>query len=166
MGNSNNSASSTSKKENIRRKLKKLHKMDLNELLKNMVEGHSEITKDYWVKSPPIGRSDIGEVREVVHKRFGTKRILKVLYLNMFNSKEIELILNEISIAQRLKNPNILEMFAFNYDAQNIYIIMEFFQGRAIALVRHRYNLIISQAMNLIELKSDRFRVLRSCLKE
>lgn len=153
MGNSNNSTSSASKKENLRRKLKKLHNLDLNELLKNMVDGHSEITKDYWVKSPPIGRSDIGEVREVIHKRFGTKRILKVLYLNMFSSKEIELILNEINIAQNLGHPNILEMFAFNYDAQNIYIIMEFFQGRVVALFRDIYGLVIYRKMSLVELK-------------
>lgn len=116
-------------KSSVKKFLQSKHNLDLNELLKNMFSNQADITRDYLVKSPPMGKSTIGEIREVYHKKFKRKNILKVLYLNMFNRKEIELILNEVRISQRLNHPNILEMIDYSYDAQNIYIIMEFFQG-------------------------------------
>lgn len=103
--------------------------MSLANLLKNMTVTQGNITKDYLIKIPPMGKSEIGEIREVIHKNLKRRNILKILYLNMFSDKEIQMILNEIKISQKLSHPNVLEMMEYNYDNQNIYIIMEYFQG-------------------------------------
>ena len=116
--------------KNKRKQTKAFDNLNINQLLKNMMIASDDITQNYLVKSPPNGKSEIGEIREVVHKQFNRKNILKILYLNMFNSKEIEMILNEIQISKKLKHPNILEIVDYSFDAQNIYIVMEFFKGR------------------------------------
>jgi calcium-dependent protein kinase len=115
--------------------------MNLANLLKTMTVTQGNITKDYWVKTPPMGKSDIGEIREVIHKNLKRRNILKILYLNMFSDKEVQMILNEIKISQQLSHPNVLEMMEYNYDNQNIYIIMEYFQGKSLSLLTSGRNL-------------------------
>jgi serine/threonine protein kinase len=127
MGNSSNKKS---REQNLQKSMKGMKNMNLANLLKNMTVTQGNITKDYWIKIPPIGKSDIGEIREVIHKNLKRRNILKILYLNMFSDREIEMILNEIKISQKLSHPNVLEMMEYNYDNQNIYIIMEYFQGK------------------------------------
>ena len=112
--------------------------MNMADLLNNMSVTQGNITKDYLVKIPPMGKSDIGEIREVIHKNLKRRNILKILYLNMFSDREIQMILNEIKISQKLNHPNVLEMMEYNYDNQNIYIIMEYFQGRLYKVVISR----------------------------
>ena len=123
MGNTSN------KKKKSGKFQKGMKNMNLANLLKNMTVTQGNITKDYWIKIPPMGKSDIGEIREAIHKNLKRRNILKILYLNMFNDREIEMVLNEIKISQKLSHPNVLEMMEYNYDNQNIYIIMEYFQG-------------------------------------
>ena len=127
MGNS--SQSSSSREHNLKHGFKNMKNMSLANLLKNMTVTQGNITKDYLIKIPPMGKSEIGEIREVIHKNLKRRNILKILYLNMFSDKEIQMILNEIKISQKLSHPNVLEMMEYNYDNQNIYIIMEYFQG-------------------------------------
>ena len=126
MGNSSNKKS---REHSLQKSMKGMKNMNLANVLKNMTVTQGNITKDYWIKIPPIGKSDIGEIREVIHKNLKRRNILKILYLNMFSDREIEMILNEIKISQKLSHPNVLEMMEYNYDNQNIYIIMEYFQG-------------------------------------
>lgn len=115
------------------KKIKNLKKqMDINQLLKNMFIAQTDITEEYLVKSPPLGKSDIGEIREVYNKGFKRRNIMKVLYLNMFSSKEMEMIINEVQICQKLNHPNILKIQDYCYDAQNIYIVLEYFQGKSL----------------------------------
>ena len=66
---------------------------------------------DYYDIKETIGRGAFGSVEKCIHKRTKRAAAVKVLKKSNFNKKELELIVNEISIIKELDHPNILKIY-------------------------------------------------------
>ncbi len=73
-----------------------------------------QISHDYLVKSPPLGRGPVGEIREAIHKTLKQKRIIKILYKSLFTETDLERIDQEFEILQTLNHPNIMKIYEYS----------------------------------------------------
>lgn len=64
-----------------------------------------------------------------MHKRTKREAAVKILKKNIFNTKELELIVNEISIIKELDHPNILKIYEAYEDKTSLYIVTELIHG-------------------------------------
>lgn len=77
-----------------------------------------------------IGKGGFGEVKKVRHKELDIIRALKIINKNKYHTAaEIKLIKNEINNMKAVDHPNIVKLFEFFEDDQNMFIIAEYCQG-------------------------------------
>ena len=94
---------------------------------KTFIKGkpYNELNKEYK-QSFDIDEEGFGNVKSMIHKKTGQLRAMKIIKkIKNFNYEEIEnLIL--------LNHPNILKLYEYYYDEENIYIITEYIRGQAL----------------------------------
>ena len=111
-----------------------------------------QISKEYKVRSPPLGIGPNGELREAYHTTLRQKRLIKVIYKYQMSDAELERIKEEISILQELNHPNIMKIYETSEDKLYIYIIMEHFQSRVLFdRIRERGPFTEAQAIKILK---------------
>lgn len=91
-----------------------------------------QISKEYKVRSPPLGIGPMGELREVYHTTLKQRRLIKIIYKYQMDDAELEKVNDEIDILKQLNHPNIMKIYETSEDKLYIYIIMEYFNGRVL----------------------------------
>lgn len=88
--------------------------------------------KTYKVKTPPLGKGAIGELREAIHSSLGEKRIIKVLFSDKLGPEEINQISEELNMMNDLNHISIMKVYEYAFDptTQKIFIVLENFIGR------------------------------------
>jgi calcium-dependent protein kinase len=77
-----------------------------------------------------IGKGSYGEVKKVRHKALNVIRALKIIKKTKYKSAaEIRLIKNEIQTMKVVDHPNIIKVFEFFEDEENMFIITEYCPG-------------------------------------
>jgi len=76
-----------------------------------------------------IGKGAFGSVEKCVHKSTGREAAVKVLRKENFKKKELEMIVNEISIIKELDHPNILRIYEAYESKEWLYIVTELITG-------------------------------------
>lgn len=85
--------------------------------------------QDYYEWKSTIGKGAFGNVEKWVHKKTGKEAAVKVLKKKFLADKELELIINEISIIKELDHPNILKVYEAYEDKEWLYIVTELITG-------------------------------------
>lgn len=91
-----------------------------------------QISKEYKVRSPPLGMGPLGELREVFHTTLKQKRLIKIIYKYQMDDADLEKINEEIEILKEVNHPNIMKIYETSEDKLYIYIVMEHFHGRVL----------------------------------
>jgi calcium-dependent protein kinase len=77
-----------------------------------------------------LGTGGFGEVKKVRHKQLDIFRALKVISKSRYKTAaELKAVRNEIQIMKLVDHPNIVKLFEFFEDDENIFIITELCQG-------------------------------------
>lgn len=77
-----------------------------------------------------IGMGGYGEVKKVRHKELDVIRALKTISKSKYRTPgEVKIIKNEIQFMKAVDHPNIVKLFEFFEDEENLYIITEYCQG-------------------------------------
>ena len=77
-----------------------------------------------------IGAGGYGEVKKVRHKELDVIRALKTISKNKYKTAaEVKIIKNEIQFMKAVDHPNIVKLFEFFEDDENLYIITEYCAG-------------------------------------
>ena len=101
---------------------------------------------DVYEKLQFLGEGSFGSVYKVKRKNSGQREIIRALKeiskekmcLNEENSEEIR---NEISVLKSLDHPNIMKIYEFYEDKENMYLITEFCGGDA-ANIQDKYGIL------------------------
>ena len=101
---------------------------------------------DVYEKLQFLGEGSFGSVYKVKRKKSGQREIIRALKeiskekmcLNEENSEEIR---NEISVLKSLDHPNIMKIYEFYEDKENMYLITEFCGGDA-ANIQDKYGVL------------------------
>ena len=101
---------------------------------------------DVYEKLQFLGEGSFGSVYKVKRKNSGQREIIRALKeiskekmcLNEENSEEIR---NEISVLKRLDHPNIMKIYEFYEDKENMYLVTEFCGGDA-ANIQDKYGVL------------------------
>ena len=89
-----------------------------------------KIPKEYKVKSPPLGKGPLGEIRDGYNTILGQRRIIKILYKDEMEEEELIKLTNEYKMVESLSHPNLMKVYEFTEDENYFYIILEYFVGR------------------------------------
>ncbi len=77
-----------------------------------------------------IGKGGFGEVKRVKHKQLDIMRALKIIKKSKYTTAaELKMIKNEINNMKAVDHPNIVKLFEFFEDDENIYILTELCTG-------------------------------------
>lgn len=63
------------------------------------------------------------------HKITLTKRAVKIIYKDQYDTQEQKKIMNEVEILRSIDHPHVVKVFEYFEDAQRIFIVMEFLEG-------------------------------------
>ena len=92
-------------------------------------ERKNPIEKNYEILEV-IGKGGFGEVKRVKHKQLDIMRALKIIKKSKYTTAaELKMIKNEINNMKAVDNPNIVKLFEFFEDDENIYILTELCTG-------------------------------------
>ena len=111
-----------------------------------IVQSEGSKVYDVYEKLQFLGEGSFGSVYKVKRKNSGQREIIRALKeiskekmcLNEENSEEIR---NEISVLKSLDHPNIMKIYEFYEDKENMYLITEFCGGDA-ANIQDKYGLL------------------------
>ncbi|KAM3146719.1 Protein kinase domain containing protein [Paramecium bursaria] len=88
-----------------------------------------QISQDYHLLKPPLGKGAFGEVRKAVHKLTNQSRAIKIISKEKAGNHEIQKLKEEVEILRNLDHPNIIKIFEFYQDSRNFYIVTELCTG-------------------------------------
>jgi calcium-dependent protein kinase len=92
-------------------------------------ERKNPIEKNYEILEI-IGKGGFGEVKRVKHKQLDIMRALKIIKKSKYTTAaELKMIKNEINNMKAVDHPNIVKLFEFFEDDENIYILTELCSG-------------------------------------
>ena len=83
---------------------------------------YSELNKEYK-HGISIGEGGFGKVTTIIHKKTGQLRAMKLI------KKSEEFGFDEVENLMLLNHPNIMKLYEYFYEKDNIYIIMEYIRG-------------------------------------
>ena len=91
---------------------------------KTFIKGkpYSELNKEYK-HGISIGEGGFGKVTTIIHKKTGQLRAMKLI------KKSKEFGFDEVENLMLLNHPNIMKLYEYFYEKDNIYIIMEYIRG-------------------------------------
>ena len=91
---------------------------------KTFIKGkpYSELNKEYK-QGISIGEGGFGKVTTIIHKKTGQLRAMKLI------KKSKEFGFDEVENLMLLNHPNIMKLYEYFYEKDNIYIIMEYIRG-------------------------------------
>ena len=91
---------------------------------KTFIKGkpYSELYKEYK-QGISIGEGGFGKVTTIIHKKTGQLRAMKLI------KKSEEFGFDEVENLMLLNHPNIMKLYEYFYEKDNIYIIMEYIRG-------------------------------------
>ena len=91
---------------------------------KTFIKGkpYSELNKEYK-HGISIGEGGFGKVTTIIHKKTGQLRAMKLI------KKSEEFGFDEVENLMLLNHPNIMKLYEYFYEKDNIYIIMEYLRG-------------------------------------
>ena len=91
---------------------------------KTFIKGkpYSELNKEYK-HGISIGEGGFGKVTTIIHKKTGQLRAMKLI------KKSEEFGFDEVENLMLLNHPNIMKLYEYFYEKDNIYIIMEYIRG-------------------------------------
>ena len=94
--------------------------------LKNFVRQRNENVYDIYEKVQHLGNGAFGDVYKVKRKKDNEIRALKEINKSYLAGDNYNDIKNEINILKSIDHPNVLKIYEFFEDEENLYIIMEF----------------------------------------
>ena len=91
---------------------------------KTFIKGkpYSELNKEYK-HGISIGEGGFGKVTTIIHKKTGQLRAMKLI------KKSAEFGFDEVENLMLLNHPNIMKLYEYFFEKDNIYIIMEYIRG-------------------------------------
>lgn len=96
------------------------------------------ITHDYKILDPIIGKGAFGEVRKAIHRETGIMRAIKIIFKESSKPEDLTRIVKEVKISffnikveimKKLDHPNIIRIFDFFQDDRHFYIVTELCNG-------------------------------------
>jgi calcium-dependent protein kinase len=94
-----------------------------------VTENTNKITKEYKLNEMPLGAGAFGEVRKAVNLTTNEVRAIKIIYMKNCSKEEQDHIWNEIVIMKSLDHPNIIRIYEYFKDFNNLFIVMEMAMG-------------------------------------
>ena len=70
-----------------------------------------------------MGQGTYGEVRECLHKLSNDERAVKIITAKSLDDKAKAVLRNEIEILKSLDHPNVVKMYEYFEDDNNVYIV-------------------------------------------
>lgn len=85
---------------------------------------------EVYAFSPQIlGSGSFGTVKKATHRSSFVQRAVKIIHKRKASTSLVDRIREEIAILMKLDHPNILKIFEYFEDSENLYIIMEYLEG-------------------------------------
>jgi calcium-dependent protein kinase len=118
--------------------------IDIKIKAKDFIIKRTNSVTDVYERIQPLGQGAFGSVYKVKRKNAGTREIIRALKeiskksmnVNKENEEEVR---NEIEVLKNIDHPNIMKIFEFFEDEQNIYLINEFCGGGDVAGMNDKY---------------------------
>ena len=118
--------------------------IDIKVKAKDFIIKRTNSVTDVYERIQPLGQGAFGSVYKVKRKNAGTREIIRALKeiskksmnVNKENEEEVR---NEIEVLKNIDHPNIMKIFEFFEDEQNIYLINEFCGGGDVAGMNDKY---------------------------
>ena len=113
---------------------------------KNFIVQRTKNISEAYEKLQFLGQGAFGSVYKVVRKNSGTREIIRALKeiskksMNVSEESKEE-IKNEIEVLKNIDHPNIMKIFEFFEDENNIYLVNEFCGGGDVAGMNDKYGL-------------------------
>ena len=113
---------------------------------KNFIVQRTKNISEAYEKLQFLGQGAFGSVYKVVRKNSGTREITRALKeiskksMNVSEESKEE-IKNEIEVLKNIDHPNIMKIFEFFEDENNIYLVNEFCGGGDVAGMNDKYGL-------------------------
>ncbi len=113
---------------------------------KNFIVQRTKNISEAYEKLQFLGQGAFGSVYKVVRKNSGTREIIRALKQISKKSMNVseeskEEIKNEIEVLKNIDHPNIMKIFEFFEDENNIYLVNEFCGGGDVAGMNDKYGL-------------------------
>ncbi|CAD8179513.1 unnamed protein product [Paramecium pentaurelia] len=94
-----------------------------------VTEKMGQISQDYHLLKPSLGKGAYGEVRKGIHKLTNQTRAVKIISKDKAKKADMERLKEEVDILKRLDHPNIIKIYEFYQDNKNMYIVTELCTG-------------------------------------
>ena len=119
--------------------------IDIRVDTKNFITKSGKNVYDIYEKIDKLGNGAFGVVYKVKRKNAGPNPIIRALKEiskeSMINEQDGEELKNEIEILKNIDHPNIMKIYEFFEDEQNIYLINEFCGGGDVAEMNDTYGI-------------------------
>lgn len=100
-----------------------------NEKITFVPKSPYKLENEYDISTTVLGKGSFGKVIKVTHKSSKNKRALKIINLSNASESDREIILHEVLILSKLDHPNIIKVYEYFEDNDNLYIILELADG-------------------------------------
>jgi serine/threonine protein kinase len=89
---------------------------------------HTSVYETYNVIKE-VGHGMTGKVYQVAHRVTGEKYALKCMEVRRIDSELLDDLRNEIGLLKLVDHPNVIKLYEFYEDEQNIFLILEYCDG-------------------------------------
>lgn len=102
-------------------------KKDLKIVKKTFITKQDDISSSYIIDAKEIGSGNYGVVKKVIHKISKDERAVKIIPKSKI--KNVERFKSEVDILRTVDHPNIVKLYEWFEDINNMYLVMELCTG-------------------------------------